>query len=98
VREKKFGLPKMDSNCLTRILPVNIQVLRKDAKDHTKRGISMPLEEQFNSSYEIASQLRRTIHNQKVKNKILKMGWIALSVLLLYIILDFSVPYIIEFF
>jgi hypothetical protein len=57
----------------------------------------MRLEEQFHSNYKLVSHLRHTIRTQKTKNRIIRIGWILLSVLLLYIVLDYSVPYIIEF-
>jgi hypothetical protein len=70
-------------------------VWKNTAIDHTKKGIHLRLEVQFNTNYELVSYLRRRIRVQKVKKNIIKMGWISLIVLLVYAVLVYFASYII---
>lgn len=58
----------------------------------------MRLENQFNSNYELVSQLRQTIRIRKIKSNVMRVSWLMLGALVLYKLADYGVPYIVELY
>jgi hypothetical protein len=54
----------------------------------------MRLEEQFRIQYDFVSRLRRTLYIKKARQRIVRTLLLMLSVLFLYIVVDYSLPYI----
>ena len=58
----------------------------------------MTLEANFNSNYELVSQLRHVIRVRKFRNNILRFSWFMVAALILYKLADFGVPYMLDLY